>query len=244
VGGRGHQREPAAPAQGVAEGMLLEFMERLSKVRVLDPACGSGNFLYVALNQLKNLEKEVWAYASGVGLAQPELGVSPAQLHGIEKNQFAAELAQVVVWIGYLQWKHANGFFDVQEPILQNLHNIECRDAILTVDLNGQPAEPPWPEADVIVGNPPFHGDKRRRGELGDEYVENLRKLYEGNVPPDDAHHPRQPCCARRAATNARAGVVVSQLLSSTSRLLGCLVAAWGILVWLPDQDSNLEPTE
>ena len=99
--------------KGVAEGMLLEFMERLSKVRVLDPACGSGNFLYVALNELKNLEKEVWTYAGGVGLTQPELGVSPAQLHGIEKNQFAAELAQVVVWIGYLQWKRTNGFFDV-----------------------------------------------------------------------------------------------------------------------------------
>jgi hypothetical protein len=119
--------------QSVAEGMLLEFMEQLSKVRVLDPACGSGNFLYVALNQLKNLEKEVWTYAGGIGLTQPELAVSPAQVHGIEKNQFAAELVQVVVWIGYLQWKRTNGFFDVQEPILQSLHNIECRDAVLRV---------------------------------------------------------------------------------------------------------------
>ena len=169
--------------QSVGEGMLLDFMERLANVRVLDPACGSGNFLYVALNQLKNLEKEVWTYASGVGLPQPELGVSPAQLHGIEKNQFAAELAQVVVWIGYLQWQRTNGFFDVQEPILQNLYNIECRDAILTVDLHGKPVEPDWPEADVIIGNPPFLGGSKLRRELGDAYIEALWQLYKGRVP-------------------------------------------------------------
>jgi hypothetical protein len=169
--------------KGVAEGLLLELMERLAKVRVLDPACGSGNFLYVALNELKNLEKEVWMYAGGVGLQQPDLAVSPAQLHGIEKNQFAAELAQVVVWIGYLQWQRTNGFFDVQEPILQTLHNIECRDAVLTVDLHGQPAEPVWPEADVIVGNPPFLGGSKLRRELGDTYTETLWKLYESRVP-------------------------------------------------------------
>jgi hypothetical protein len=168
---------------GVAEGMLLDFMEQLAKMRVLDGACGSGNFLYVALNELKNLEKEVWTYASGVGLEQPQLGVSPAQLFGIEKNQFAAELAQVVVWIGYLQWNHNNGFWDVQEPVLQTLHNIECRDAILTVDLHGQPAEPEWPEADVIIGNPPFLGGKRLRTELGDGYVDSIFKLYDGRVP-------------------------------------------------------------
>ncbi|HNL91095.1 MAG TPA: hypothetical protein PKH05_18585, partial [Nitrospira sp.] len=74
-------------------------------------------------------------------------GPTPVQLFGIEKDPFAAELAQVVVWIGYLQWKRANGFFDVEEPVLQALQNIQCRDAILTVDLNGQPAEPEWPEA-------------------------------------------------------------------------------------------------
>ncbi|MFL5801409.1 MAG: DNA methyltransferase, partial [Roseiflexaceae bacterium] len=168
----------------VAEGMLLDVMEQLAQVRVLDAACGSGNFLYVALNQLKNLEKEVWTYAGGIGLEQPQLGVSPAQLFGIEKNQFAAELAQVVVWIGYLQWKRTNGFFDIEEPILKSLHTIECRDAILTVDLAGNPAEPPWPEADVIIGNPPFLGGKMMRSEMGDAYVDELRKLYEGRIAP------------------------------------------------------------
>ncbi|MEI6181603.1 MAG: DNA methyltransferase, partial [Chloroflexales bacterium] len=133
--------------QHVAEGMLLDFMQELAAVRVLDPACGSGNFLYVALTTLKDLEHAVWIYAGGVGLRQPELAVNPAQLFGIEKNPFAAELAQVVVWIGYLQWLKTHGFLEgwPHEPVLQTLHTIENRDAILTVDLNGHPAEPPWP---------------------------------------------------------------------------------------------------
>ena len=171
--------------QHVAEGMLLDFMEQLAQVRVLDPACGSGNFLYVALTALKDLEKEVWTYAGGVGLRQPELGVTPAQLFGLEKNPFAAELAQVVVWIGYLQWLKTNGFLEgwPHEPVLKTLHTIENRDAILTVDLHGYPAEPPWPAADVIIGNPPFLGGSKLRRELGDIYVENLWKLYAGRIP-------------------------------------------------------------
>lgn len=171
--------------QSVAEGMILDFMEKLAQVRVLDPACGSGNFLYVALTALKDLEKEVWTYAGGVGLRQPELGVTPAQLFGIEKNPFAAELAQVVVWIGYLQWLKANGFLEgwPHEPVLKTLHTIENRDAILTVDLQGLPAEPPWPVADVIIGNPPFLGGNKLRKELGDTYVEALFTLYAERVP-------------------------------------------------------------
>lgn len=170
----------------VAEGLLLDFTERLATVRVLDPACGSGNFLYVALAALKDLEKEVWSYAGGLGLHQPELSVSPAQLLGIEKNPFAAELAQVVVWIGYLQWKRANGFFDVEEPVLQALQNIECRDAILTVDLNGQPTEPEWPAADVIVGNPPFLGMRRlAKSGLPIDYMKAVQSLYRERVPGD-----------------------------------------------------------
>lgn len=169
-----------------AEGKLLDFVERLKGIKVLDPACGSGNFLYVALTELKNLEKAVWSYAGGLGLDQPDLGVSPAQLYGIEKSPFAAELAQVVVWIGYLQWMRTNGFLEgwPKEPVLQTLHTIENRDAILAVDLNGQPAEPEWPEADVIVGNPPFLGIRKMREELGNTYVEALRHLYADRLPP------------------------------------------------------------
>ncbi|MEI6778142.1 MAG: DNA methyltransferase, partial [Chloroflexales bacterium] len=163
----------------------FDFMDTLSKVRVLDPACGSGNFLYVALHQLKDLEQEVWRYAGGLELTQPELGVTPLQLHGIEKNPFAAELAQVVVWIGYLQWLRLNGWLEGQpiEPILQTLHSIECKDAILAFDADGQPVEPEWPEADVIIGNPPFLGGKRLRAEMGSHYVDAIFTLYDKRVP-------------------------------------------------------------
>ena len=171
--------------RSVAEAMIFDFMDTLSKVRVLDPACGSGNFLYVALHQLKDLEQEVWRYAGGLGLTQPELGVTPLQLHGIEKNPFAAELAQVVVWIGHLQWLRLNGWLEGQpmEPILQTLHSIECKDAILAFDTDGNPVEPEWPEVDVIMGNPPFLGGKRMRGEFGNEYVDALRYLFNNRLP-------------------------------------------------------------
>jgi hypothetical protein len=169
--------------QNRMEGPLFDFLDRLAQVRVLDPAAGSGNFLYVALKALKDLEKEVLIYATGVGLTQPELAVSPAQLYGIEKNPFAAELAQVAIWIGYLQWKHANGLPDLHEPILQTLDTIQCRDAVLDFDAQGQPIEPTWPAADVIVGNPPFLGGKRLRMELGDKYVDDMFVPYNGRVP-------------------------------------------------------------
>ena len=170
--------------QSVAEAMVRDFVERLAGVRILDPACGSGNFLYVALNQLLDLEKEAWQFAGGLGLEQPELAVSPAQLFGIEKNPFAAELAQVVVWIGYLQWMKLNGFLQGKpaEPILQALHNIQCRDAILALDADNQPIEPDWPEADVIIGNPPFLGSRKMRPELGDAYCESLQKIYKERI--------------------------------------------------------------
>ena len=171
--------------KSIAEEMILSFVERLATVRVLDPACGSGNFLYVALTELKDLEKEVWDYAGVVGLPQPELTVGPAQFFGIEKNPFAAELAQVVVWIGYLQWVKTRGFLEgwPKEPVLSALHTIENRDAILAVGRDGQPMEPAWPEVDVIIGNPPFLGSKRLRGELGSAYVNALQTLYGSRVP-------------------------------------------------------------
>lgn len=165
------------------EGHIFRFMERMSQTRVLDPACGSGNFLYVALHEMKGLEKAVMQYATGIGLPTVvELGVSPHQFFGIETNPFAAELAQVVVWIGYLQWQRKNGFWDVSDPVLQKLDTIQCHDALLVYDDHGLSVEPTWPAADVIVGNPPFLGGKRLRTELGDAYVDHLFSLYDGRV--------------------------------------------------------------
>lgn len=164
-------------------GLLMGFAGELAQIRVLDPACGSGNFLYIALKQLLDLEKEIVTLASTLDLSRFFPSVSPAQLHGIEVNAYAHELAQATIWIGYIQWLHDNGFGIPDEPILKPLENIARMDAVLAYDGEGKPVEPEWPAADVIIGNPPFLGDKKMRGELGDKYVEDLRALYASRVP-------------------------------------------------------------
>ena len=145
---------------------ILDFVERLAHVTVLDPACGSGNFLYVAIHMLLDLEKEVIAYAATRGLSLvPQ--VSPTQLHGLEINPYAQQLAQIVIWIGYLQWMHHNGFKMPDHPVLAPIESICCMDAILDLSDPDHPKEPEWPEAEFIVGNPPFLGDKLMRTEPG-----------------------------------------------------------------------------
>ncbi len=161
---------------------LLDFVARLAHVTVLDPACGSGNFLYVALRLLLDLEKEVITFAASHGLGLlPQ--VRPTQLHGIEINPFAQQLAQVVIWIGYLQWMRDNGFNPPSNPVLEPIQSIENRDAILDLSDPENPKEPGWPEAEFIVGNPPFLGTKKLRGELGDDYVDKLFATYGDRIP-------------------------------------------------------------
>jgi type II restriction/modification system DNA methylase subunit YeeA len=103
----------------------------------------------------------------------------PHNILGLEINEFAAELARVTVWIGDIQWCRRNGYPHAINPILKPLDGIEHRDALLNPD--GSEAD--WPTADVIVGNPPFLGDKVMRSELGADYVETLRKTYDGRIP-------------------------------------------------------------
>ena len=157
-----------------AERRLRAFLQRLRGFTVLDPACGSGNFLYIALQLLKDLEQRVQLEAEVLGIQRqfPEIG--PANVKGIEINPYAAELARVSVWIGEIQWMRRNGYGEARDPILKPLDAIECRDAI--VGTNG--GEPEWPEADVVIGNPPFLGGKLLRRMLNDEYVELLQRLY------------------------------------------------------------------
>jgi type II restriction/modification system DNA methylase subunit YeeA len=163
---------------------ILNWVAELSEIRVLDPACGSGNFLYLALRRMLDLWHEVRVFCAEHGLPTfLEKQVHPSQLYGIEVNVYAQELASVVVWIGYLQWLNQNGIGWPIEPILRRLDNIQHRDAIFTRDAKGNAAEPEWPGADFIIGNPPFLGDKKMRGELGDEYVDGLRGLYADRVP-------------------------------------------------------------
>ena len=100
-------------------------------------------------------------------------------MRGIEINAYAAELARVSVWIGDIQWMRRNGFNESRNPILKPLETIECRDAILAPD----GTEPDWRKADVVIGNPPFLGDRVMRDGLGHEYTERLRRTYRGSVP-------------------------------------------------------------
>ncbi|MYF51024.1 MAG: class I SAM-dependent DNA methyltransferase [Gammaproteobacteria bacterium] len=162
-----------------ADRALRTFLERLRRFAVLDPACGSGNFLYLALHALKDLEHRVQLEAEALGLERGFPAVGPANVKGIEINAYAAELARVTVWIGELQWMRRNGFSHSTNPILDPLDTIECRDAILAPD----GSEPDWPDADVVIGNPPFLGDRVMRGGLGHEYTERLRRTYRGSVP-------------------------------------------------------------
>ena len=164
-----------------SQGLLNAFLRRLQDFTVLDPACGSGNFLYMALHALKDIEHRVQLEAEAMGLERSFPAVGPANVKGIEINAYAAELARVSVWIGEIQWMRRNGFNESRDPILKPLDNIECRDAILAPD----GSEPEWPEADAIVGNPPFLGGKLLIGGLGEEYVSRMFETWKGRVPPE-----------------------------------------------------------
>ncbi|HSH84249.1 MAG TPA: DNA methyltransferase, partial [Guyparkeria sp.] len=219
--------------QGKPDKALQEaqaFHYRLCQTRVLDPACGSANFLYVALEHMKRLEGEVLAFiaeqSQGQGMLETEgLTVDPHQFLGMEINPRAAAIAELVLWIGYLQWHYRlNDRLDLPEPILRDFHNIECRDALIEydsrepeLDENGDPVtiwdgitmkvspitgelipdetgratvyryhnprRAEWPEADYIVGNPPFIGASTMRRSLGDGYVDAVRQVFKGVVP-------------------------------------------------------------
>jgi type II restriction/modification system DNA methylase subunit YeeA len=207
-------KEAAKKARSEVDVLVNRLLHRLASVKVLDPACGSGNFLYVTLQKLKDLEKEVivWAMDHGFSAYLPRVG--PWQLHGIESNRYAFELAQMTVWIGYLQWTRDNGFGWLDDPLLRHMNSFQSRDAILDLADPENPGEPEWPRVDFIVGNPPFLGGKRMRSELGDDYVERLFALWKGRVPAEADY-----CCywfekARRhieTGKAVRAGLLATQ---------------------------------
>jgi hypothetical protein len=210
-----------------AVAAVRAFHQKLCETRVLDPACGSGNFLYVTLDLFKRLEGEVLALLESLGEKQTvmhmeSVRVTPAQFHGIEIKRWAKEIAELVLWIGYLQW-HFRMYgknLPVPEPVLKDYKNIECRDAVLAYDgepelvrdaqgkpvtrwdgetmkvnpVTGEnvpdesarvpvykyknPRKAEWPEADFIVGNPPYVGNKQIRLALGDGYVDAIRMAH------------------------------------------------------------------
>ena len=164
---------------------IRDFHQRLCGLRVLDPACGTGNFLYVAMELLLQLEGEAIELAAGLGeTIAPE--IHPNQFLGLELNPRAAVIAELVLWIGWLRHRLANHPDAVADPVLPTLTNINFGthggyDAVLRHTPTGEadtanPMAPAWPEADFIVGNPPFKGGKDLRAEYGDAYVEALWK--------------------------------------------------------------------
>ncbi len=181
-------------ASGDLKGAAAEvqaFHDKLCETRVLDPACGTGNFLYVSLELIKRLEGEVLEALLDLGGQEALRGlgshsVDPHQFLGLEINPRAAAIAELVLWIGYLQWHFRTKGAPPEEPILRAFKNIQVKNAVLTWD--GEPApkivdgkefypnarRPEWPTAEFIVGNPPFIGASFLRARLGDAFAEAL----------------------------------------------------------------------
>lgn len=223
--------------------LLHEFQKHLGSIKVLDAACGSGNFLYVTLKRLLDLEHEVrlTAFQYGAGDFDIPPLVHPRQMLGIEIEGFAAELASVTLWIGYFQWNRAHGG-QWPTPVLERLDNIQHRDALL----NDDGSEYQWPDATYIVGNPPFLGEKKQGPRLGLPYVEQLRKTYAGRVPKtsdlvcywfEKARAAIEHGAARRSglittnSINMPGNRTVLERINAT----GAMFRAWPNLPWLQD---------
>lgn len=155
------------------------YLTRLRGVRVLDPSCGAGHFLYHALQALQDHEREVIAW----GAQRLDMPMRPllgsGTVLGIECDAQAAELARLTLWIAELR-----GNVD-RNDIPRLTRTIACRDAILELSAGGPPRRPVWPDAEFIVGNPPFLGGKKLRAGLGDGYVDRLFMAWSGRVPAE-----------------------------------------------------------
>lgn len=153
---------------------LEAVLSSMNSYRVLDPACGSGNFLYVAYRELRRLEHDLVAKIvsrrkSAASKTQTTLSlVTPDQFHGIDKNPFAVEIAKVTM---LLAKKLSADELDEEQPVLP-LDNLD--ESLVAADaLFSQ-----WPRADAIVGNPPYLGRRRMRKELGAAYCARLEEKY------------------------------------------------------------------
>lgn len=243
---KGHTRiaeDTRAAGRKESIAILHEFQKHLGDVKVLDAACGSGNFLYVTLKRLLDLEHEVrlTAFQYGAGDFDIPPLVHPRQMLGIEIEGFAAELASVTLWIGYFQWNRAHGG-QWPTPVLERLDNIQHRDALLNED----GSEYEWPEADYIVGNPPFLGEKKQGPRLGLPYVQQLRATYAGRVPKSSdlvCYWFEKAREAIEQGRTRRAGLISTNSISQIGnrRVLerinetGAMFQAWPDLPWLQD---------
>ena len=252
--------EPTEADKAKAREVLHDFQRHLAHVKVLDPACGSGNFLATAYDVLKRLEGEVQRRLEDLGetgrsLALEGVLVTPGQFIGLEVKPWAAAITDLVLWISHLQWFHRlHPDLSPPEPVLQAYGNIECRDAVLTytgtratgrtrwdghttkphpvtgLEVPDETAQVPilellkpnpaaWPEADFIVGNPPFLGKgSQMRDALGDGYVEALRAAYP--QVPDSVdfvlHWWHKAALAVRSGRTRRFGLITTNSLTQT----------------------------
>ena len=172
-------RRKGTRAFNKAVSLRDDFLRKLRNFKILDPACGSGNFLYVALHVLKDIDHRVRLDCEAFGIPRGVPEVAPDAVRGIEINPYAAELARVTIWIGEIQWMRKNGFDVNRQPVLRPLDTIQNRDALLNQDNT----EAEWPDADVIIGNPPFLGSRKLQPALGSEYVSKLRRIYGRSIP-------------------------------------------------------------
>ncbi|MFZ3374048.1 MAG: DNA methyltransferase [Chthoniobacterales bacterium] len=244
---------------------LSAFHSRLATISVLDPACGSGNFLYVSLQLLLDLEKELITFATQLGF-KFEPRVSVQQLRAIELNAYAFELAQVAVQIGYLKWRRDNGWPNEKEPVLQELDGFLNEDALLVPHYRSKAktlkeaqavehgsddalkfySERKWPDADVIIGNPPFLGDKKMKRALGPAYVNELRRIYKGRVRGN-----ADLCCywfekARELISSqpcSRAGLLATQNIrgGASRKVLDAIKASGDIYFAISDREWILD---
>ncbi len=191
--------EAAAKRNEDAADIVRAFHSKLCDTKVLDPACGTGNFLHLSLEHLKKLEGEVLEALLEMG-GQEGLAwldkqtVGPHQFLGLELNPRAAAIAELVIWLGYLQWHFRTKGKAPPEPIMDDYENIAIKNAVLTWDGYPTPKveerdgkrvmtypnarRPDWPKADYIVGNPPFIGGKDIRAALGDGETEALWRVH------------------------------------------------------------------
>ncbi len=212
------EREKIDAVRARCAAPILAFHAWLRGLRILDPACGSGNFLYVTMHTLKRIEVEVFrllADVQGEQISTRMDEIDPGQFYGIEVKPWAREIAELTLWIGFHQfWRQQHGDVQPVEPLLRDTGTIECRDAVLAWDdivhrpekdrpdpkprivhpVTGQLVPDPtaklkymeyvgarqaeWPEADFIVGNPPYLGKQAKRDALGDGYVDAMHTAY------------------------------------------------------------------
>jgi hypothetical protein len=219
---------------------LEELLARLERFRVLDPACGSGNFLYIAYRELKRLEARIYErigeFASRNAAQRPFGFVTARNFYGMDIQPFAVELAKVTMMLAH---KLAIDELHVNENALP-LDNLDANfvigDALMTPD----GTRTTWPQADVIIGNPPFLGAKRLKPERGADYVNAVRKLYP-EVPGMADYcvywfrraHDHLPPCTAADPVAGRAGLVGTQNIRNNASRIGGLdaICADGTLI-------------